>query len=186
VEALLVEGKGNIQITGQIGEVMQESAQAALTYVKSIAEPLAIDPQIFEKMDIHIHVPEGSIPKDGPSAGVTMAISLASALTQRPVRRDVGMSGEITLRGRVLPIGGVREKAHAAYRYHLNTIIIPRKNEKDLVEVHRKVRSNLQIQLVDHMDEIIEAALLPSSAHDRSERPRKTRTNLLSRRFIQR
>ncbi len=185
VETLLVEGKGNIQITGQIGEVMQESAQAALTYIKSMAEPLEIDPQIFEKMDIHIHVPEGAIPKDGPSAGVTMAVSLASALTQRPVRREVGMSGEITLRGRVLPIGGLREKAHAAYRYRLDTVIFPRKNEKDLVEIHRQVKSKLNVKLVDHMDEILEIALQASNQNDaRLEKKRRTRQNLLSSRFL--
>jgi ATP-dependent Lon protease len=184
VEALLVEGKGNIQITGQIGEVMQESAQAALTYVKSMAKPLAIDPEVFEKTDIHIHVPEGSIPKDGPSAGVTMAIALASALTQRPVRRDVGMSGEITLRGRVLPIGGVREKTHAAYRYHLNTIVLPAKNEKDLVDVHRQVKSKLDIRLVNHMDEVLNVALVPAGEELQPERSRKTRQNLFSQRFI--
>jgi ATP-dependent Lon protease len=185
VEALLVDGKGNIQITGQIGEVMQESAQAALSYIKSMAGPLEIDPEIFDKADIHIHVPEGSIPKDGPSAGVTMAVAFASALTQRPVRRSVGMSGEITLRGRVLPIGGVREKVHAAYRYHLKTVIIPRKNEKDLVEVHRQVRSKLDIQLVDHMDDILDLALHPAEGQDKPGKSRRTRQNTLSPRFLQ-
>ncbi|MGD8620568.1 MAG: endopeptidase La, partial [Anaerolineales bacterium] len=183
VEAMLVEGKGNIQITGQIGEVMQESAQAAFTYIKSMAEELDVDPEIFEKVDIHIHVPEGSIPKDGPSAGVTMAIALASALTERPVRRDVGMSGEVTLRGRVLPIGGVREKVHTAYRYHLDTVIIPRKNEKDLVDVHRRVRSKLKILLVNHMDEILSVALLPNETVTRSKKPTKARQKKSSPRY---
>lgn len=184
VEALLVEGKGNIQITGQIGEVMQESAQAALSYIKSMVGPLEIDPELFERTDIHIHVPEGSIPKDGPSAGVTMAVALASTLTQRPVRRDVGMSGEITLRGRVLPIGGLREKVHAAYRYHLKTVILPKKNEKDLVEVHRQARTKLDIRLVDHMDEVLEIALHPQTAQDKPDARRKSRQNTLTSRFL--
>jgi len=163
VEALLVEGKGNLQITGQIGDVMQESAQAALSYIKSRAEDLGITPRIFETIDIHIHIPEGSIPKDGPSAGITIATALASALTGRPVRRDVGMSGEITLRGRVLPIGGVREKVLAAYRLKIKDVLIPAKNEKDMVELPRQARTTMNIHLVQHMDEVLEMALLPQS-----------------------
>jgi ATP-dependent Lon protease len=160
VEALLVEGKGNLQITGQLGEVMQESAQAALSYIKSRAKELGISPDIFEKTDVHIHVPEGAIPKDGPSAGITMAAALASALTSRPVRKDVGMSGEITLRGHVLPIGGVRDKLMAAYRLKLKTVIIPAKNNKDLAELPRQARNALDVRLVEHMDEVLEIALL--------------------------
>jgi ATP-dependent Lon protease len=160
VEALLVEGKGDLQITGQIGDVMQESAQAALSYIKSRSKDLDIDPEIFVKTDIHIHVPEGSIPKDGPSAGITIATALASALTGRPVRRDVGMSGEITLRGKVLPIGGVREKVLAAYRLKLQTVVIPAKNEKDLVKLPRQARTALDIQLVNHMDDVLKMALV--------------------------
>jgi ATP-dependent Lon protease len=163
VEALLVEGKGDLQITGQIGDVMQESAQAALSYIKSRAKDLNIDPEIFVKTDIHIHVPEGSIPKDGPSAGITIATTLASALTGRPVRRDVGMSGEITLRGKILPIGGVREKVLAAYRLKLKTVVIPAKNEKDLVKLPRQARTALDIQLVDHMDDVLKIALVQGS-----------------------
>jgi ATP-dependent Lon protease len=163
VEALLVEGKGDLQITGQIGDVMQESAQAALSYIKSRAKDLNIDPEIFVKTDIHIHVPEGSIPKDGPSAGITIAATLASALTGRPVRRDVGMSGEITLRGKILPIGGVREKVLAAYRLKLKTVVIPAKNEKDLVKLPRQARTALDIQLVDHMDDVLKIALVQGS-----------------------
>lgn len=161
VEAVLVKGKGNLQITGQVGEIMQESAQAALTYIKSRSDDLGISSDVFEKTDIHIHIPEGSIPKDGPSAGITIATALASALTHRPVRRDVGMSGEITLRGIVLPIGGVREKVLAAYRLKLTTTIIPIKNEKDLVELPRQARASLDIHLVQHMDEVLEMSLLP-------------------------
>ncbi len=163
VEALVVEGKSNLQITGQIGDVMQESALAALTYIKSRAGDLGIAPRIFEKIDIHIHIPEGSIPKDGPSAGITIATALASALTKRPVRRDVGMSGEITLRGRVLPIGGVREKVLAAYRLKAKIVLIPAKNDKDLVDLPRQARTTMDIRLVQHMDEVLAVALLPQS-----------------------
>jgi len=159
IEALLSEGKGNLQVTGHIGEIMQESAQAAISFIKSRAEMLGISADNFEKKDIHIHVPEGAIPKDGPSAGITMATAVASMLTDRPVRHDVGMSGEITLRGRVLPIGGVREKVLAAHRLKLKTVIIPTKNEKDLIEIPRSVRSILDIRLVDNMDEVLTIAL---------------------------
>ncbi|MEJ2551683.1 MAG: endopeptidase La [Anaerolineales bacterium] len=161
IEALLYEGKGNLQITGHIGEIMQESAQAAFSFIKSRAEMLGISTDDFEKKDIHIHVPEGAIPKDGPSAGITMATAVASALTGRPVRHDVGMSGEITLRGRVLPIGGVREKMLAAYRLKLKMVIIPAKNEKDLIEIPRSVRSALDIRFVDNMDDVFALALQP-------------------------
>jgi ATP-dependent Lon protease len=163
VEALLVDGKGDLQITGQIGDVMQESAQAALSYVKSRSKDLKIDSETFEKTDIHIHVPEGSIPKDGPSAGITIATALASALTDKPVRRDVGMSGEITLRGKVLPIGGIREKILAAYRLKLKTVIIPEKNKKDLVKLPRQARNALDIQFVEHMDDVLMKALVTES-----------------------
>jgi ATP-dependent Lon protease len=172
VEVLLVEGKGNIQITGQVGEVMQESGQAALSYVKSRARDLGVRPELFEKNDIHIHIPEGSIPKDGPSAGITIASSLASALTGRPVRRQVGMSGEITLRGRVLPVGGVREKVLAAYRLKLSTVILPVQNRKDLTDVPAKARSSMTLRFVRHMDEVLEIALLPKPV--RPPRVRRT------------
>ncbi len=161
IEALLCEGKGNLQVTGHIGDIMQESAQAAISFIKSRVDVLGISADNFEKKDIHIHVPEGAIPKDGPSAGITMATAVASMLTHRPVRHDVGMSGEITLRGRVLPIGGVREKVLAAYRLKLKTVIIPTKNEKDLIEIPRSVRSTLDIRLVDNMDEVLTIALRP-------------------------
>jgi ATP-dependent Lon protease len=163
IEVLLVEGKGNMQITGQVGEVMQESAQAALSYVKSRARELAFDSGLFEKTDIHIHVPEGAIPKDGPSAGITIATALASALTSRPVRRDVGMSGEITLRGRVLPIGGVREKVLAAYRLKMRTVILPKANQRDLVDIPAKALSTIDLKFVQHMDEVLTLALLPAT-----------------------
>ncbi|MCK5646127.1 MAG: endopeptidase La [Anaerolineales bacterium] len=162
VEVLLVDGKGNLQITGKVGDVMQESAQAALSYVKSRSKSLKIDPGIFEKTDIHIHIPEGAIPKDGPSAGITIATALTSALTRRPAKHNVGMSGEITLRGRILPIGGLREKIQAAYRIKLATLLIPERNEKDLVNIPKKCIQAIDIQLVSNMDEVLEIALVQS------------------------
>lgn len=159
VEVLSVPGKGNLQITGQLGDVMQESAQAALSYIRSRCDELDIAPELFEENDIHIHVPEGAMPKDGPSAGITIATALASAMTRRPVRRDVGMSGEITLRGRVLPIGGVREKVLAAYRLQMGTVILPEANEKDIVELPSAARRALTLEFVDHMDEVLAVAL---------------------------
>lgn len=161
VEALLMEGKGNVQLTGQLGEVMQESAHAAMSYIKSRAKDLKIDSEIFENVDIHIHVPEGAIPKDGPSAGITIATAIASAFTDRPIRHDVGMSGEITLRGRVLPIGGVRAKVLAAYRARMSTVLLPAKNEKDVVDIPRQAKSALQLEYVSNMDEVLERALCP-------------------------
>jgi ATP-dependent Lon protease len=158
VEVSFVEGKGSLQITGQVGEVMQESAQAALTYIKSRTDVLDIDPEIFEKCDIHIHIPETAIPKDGTSAGITLATALVSAATERPVRRDLAMSGEITLRGRVLPVGGIREKVMAGYRLKLKTVLIPAINERHLVDVPRPVKSSLEIKLVNHMDEVLDIA----------------------------
>ncbi|GAB4582152.1 MAG: endopeptidase La [Anaerolineales bacterium] len=160
VEVALVDGKGNLQVTGQVGEVMQESAQAALSYLKSRASQLKLNVEKFENTDIHIHIPEGSIPKDGPSAGITIATALISAFTQLPVRREVAMTGEITLRGRVLPIGGVREKIMAAHRAGLKKVIIPKLNGKDLVDLPKRVRADIQILLVDHMDQVLDTALL--------------------------
>jgi ATP-dependent Lon protease len=174
VEVLLVEGKGGLQITGQLGEVMQESAQAALSYIKSRADDLAIDIDRFEKTDVHLHVPEGSIPKDGPSAGITMATALASALTERPVHHDIAMTGEITLRGRVLPVGGVREKVLAAYRLKLATVLLPTQNEKDLVDIPAKARAAIEIQFVQHMDEVLEKALLPAKEATSSRKKRSS------------
>ena len=161
VEVLILEGKGGLQITGQIGEVMQESAQAALSYMKSRSSTLDLDPTMFERLDVHIHIPEGAIPKDGPSAGITIATALISAFTERPVHKEVGMTGEITLRGRVLPVGGVREKVLAAHRAGLKTILLPAKNMKDLVDVPKKVRTDLTIVPITHMDEVLGQALHP-------------------------
>jgi ATP-dependent Lon protease len=159
VEVAVLEGKGGLQMTGQLGEIMQESGQAAMTFIKSRAAALKIDLEVFERMDIHVHMPEGGVPKDGPSAGITMATAIVSALTGRPVFRHVGMTGEITLRGRVLPVGGVREKVLAAHRAGLKTVILPEKNMKDLVELPRAAKAELKIVPVRHMDEVLEIAL---------------------------
>ncbi len=172
VEVAVLEGKGSLQMTGQIGDVMQESGQAALTYIKSRASKLGIEPEVFERMDIHLHMPEGAIPKDGPSAGITIATAMISALTGRPVFRHIGMTGEITLRGRVLPIGGVREKVLAAHRAGLKIVLLPEKNLKDLHDVPRTVRSELKIIPVTHMDQVVEVALAEQAVID-PPRPRK-------------
>jgi ATP-dependent Lon protease len=160
VEVSLMEGKGGLTLTGQLGDVMQESAQAAFSYTRSCAEDLGISPSVFEGMDVHIHVPEGAIPKDGPSAGITMATALISALTGNPVRREVAMTGEITLRGRVLPIGGLKEKVLAAHRAGIKVLLLPKRNEKDLVEIPKRVRRELAVTLVETMDEVLEEALV--------------------------
>ena len=159
VECTLVKGKGEVTLTGKLGEVMQESAKAALTCVRTRAEELGIDPADFREKDLHIHVPEGAIPKDGPSAGITLATAMVSALTRRPARHDVAMTGEITLRGKVLPIGGVKEKLLAAHRFGLKTIILSKENEKDLVDIPEEVRDELTIHVVDMIDEVLMFAL---------------------------
>ena len=160
VEVSLMPGKGGLTLTGQLGNVMQESAQAALTYTRSVTGDMGVDPQVFENVDIHIHIPEGAVPKDGPSAGVTLATALISAFTNRPIRRDVCMTGETTLRGRMLPVGGVREKALAARRAGIKTFILPRKNESDLEEIPKKLRRDLDIVMVDSVKDVIDVALL--------------------------
>jgi len=159
IEATLVKGRGGVTLTGKLGDVMQESAQAALTCIKARAERLAMSLDFIRKRDLHIHIPEGAIPKDGPSAGITMATAMASALTRAPVRKNVAMTGEITLRGRVLPIGGVKEKLLAAHRFGIDTIILPKDNEKDLPDVPEEVRDALCIQLVETIDEVLALAL---------------------------
>ncbi len=159
-EATLMRGKGQVTITGQLGDVMQESARAALTFVRSRAEVLGIDAEIFEKTDVHIHVPEGAIPKDGPSAGITMAASLVSAFTKIPVRVDVAMTGEITLRGHVLPVGGIKEKILGAYRAGIREIVMPEENEKDLEDILEDVREEMTFHFVKHMDEVLAHTLV--------------------------
>jgi ATP-dependent Lon protease len=176
VEVLLMEGKGSLQITGQIGSVMQESAQAALSYIKSRSREFQLKPDVYDQVDIHIHIPEGAIPKDGPSAGITICTALVSAFTGRQVRRDVGMTGEITLRGRVLPVGGVREKVLAAYRAGIRTVILPKRNLKDLVDVPKRARNELKIVSVEHVDQVLEVALLPAVIRPKAVSPRRRGT----------
>ncbi|HZI18907.1 MAG TPA: endopeptidase La [Pyrinomonadaceae bacterium] len=159
IEATLTNGRGGVTLTGKLGEVMQESAQAALTCVKARAERLGTDVEHIRKRDLHVHIPEGAIPKDGPSAGVTMATAMASALTRVPVRKDVAMTGEITLRGRVLPVGGIKEKLLAAHRVGVTTVLIPKENEKDLAEVPEEVRADLTVELIETIDEALALAL---------------------------
>lgn len=160
IEVALVPGKGNLILTGKLGEVMQESARAALTYVRSKSEEWGIESNFFEKWDIHIHVPAGAIPKDGPSAGVTMATALSSAIRRVPVRKDLGMTGEITIRGKILPVGGIREKVLAAHRAGLKTVMLPKDNERDLEEVPQIVKNDIEFIFIEHADEAINQALL--------------------------
>ena len=159
-EVSVVKGKGNLTLTGQLGEVMRESAQAGLSYLRSRAADLGLSDDFYENVDIHVHVPEGAVPKDGPSAGIALTCAMASALTNRPVRHDLAMTGEVTLRGRVLPIGGVKEKVLAAHRSGILNIILPEENRKDLEEVPQNIRDELSVTFVTHMDEVLAAALL--------------------------
>jgi ATP-dependent Lon protease len=159
IEAVIMPGKGNLQITGKLGEVMQESVQAAMSYVRSRALQLGLPLDFYRKIDIHVHVPEGAIPKDGPSAGITIATAIVSALLKIPVKNTVAMTGEITLRGRVLPIGGLKEKLLAAIRGGIKTVLIPKENEKDLKEINPKILKNLEVILVDNVDEVLKLAL---------------------------
>jgi ATP-dependent Lon protease len=159
IEATLVKGRGGVRLTGKLGEVMQESAHTALTCIRTKAEKIGIDPDFVRKTDLHVHVPEGAIPKDGPSAGITMAVAMVSALTRTPARHDVAMTGEITLRGRVLPIGGVKEKLLAAHRCGIRTLLLPKDNEKDYVDVPEEVRKDLTVHFVETIDEVLILAL---------------------------
>lgn len=180
VEILLVEGKGNLQITGQIGNIMQESAQASLSYLKSRSRVLDIDPEIYDQVDIHIHIPEGSIPKDGPSAGITIATALVSAFTGRKVLHEVGMTGEITLRGRVLPVGGVREKVLAAHRVGLKVVILPKRSVKDLIDMPNRVNKEVKIMPVEHMDQVLEISLAPEPSKEKRSRRRRSSESIKS------
>jgi ATP-dependent Lon protease len=152
-------GEKGFTLTGQLGDVMKESAQAALSFVRNRAGQLGFDPNFFRASDIHLHIPAGAIPKDGPSAGITMATALASLLTGKPVRPKLGMTGEITLRGKVLPVGGIKEKMLAAARFGLDTVILPRRNEADLEDVPEAIRETVRFILVDTMDEVLAHAL---------------------------
>lgn len=160
IEVSIVPGKGNFTVTGKLGEVMQESTQAAMSYVRSRAEKLGLERGFHQKVDIHIHVPEGATPKDGPSAGIAISTAIVSALIRKPVKHDIAMTGEITLRGRVLPIGGLKEKILAAHRGKVKTIIIPQDNEKDLKEIRESILKDITIKIVEHMDEVLEAAII--------------------------
>jgi ATP-dependent Lon protease len=158
-ECILMEGKGKLTVTGKLGEVMQESAQAAFSYIRSRALTLGLARDFYRNLDVHLHIPEGAIPKDGPSAGITMATTMCSALTQIPVRGDVAMTGEITLRGKVLPIGGLKEKLLAAHRHGINEVILPKDNQKDLPDIPEYIRNLMKLHFVDHMDEVLRIAL---------------------------
>src|SRR5471030_855449 len=158
-EVQVLDGKGKLTITGQLGDVMQESAQAALSYIRGRAQALGLTREFYRNVDLHLHVPEGAIPKDGPSAGITMATALASALAKIPVRRDIAMTGEITLRGKVLPIGGLKEKLLAAQRGGIKTVLIPEQNVKDLADIPDNVKNKLEIVPVRWIDKVLEIAL---------------------------
>jgi ATP-dependent Lon protease len=158
-ECTLMEGKGKLTITGKLGDVMQESAQAAMSYIRSRATTFGLPRDFYRNLDIHIHVPEGAIPKDGPSAGITLATTICSALTGIPVRGDVAMTGEITLRGKVLPIGGLKEKLMAAHRHGMAEAIIPRENEKDLPDIPDAIKKTMKLNFVDSMDQVLKIAL---------------------------
>ena len=162
IEAITMKGKGLLQLTGQLGDVMRESAQAAFSYARSRARELGIDEEIFNRIDIHIHIPEGAIPKDGPSAGITMATALVSALSNRPVRKNIAMTGEITLRGEVLPIGGVKEKVLAAYRAQIKKVILPHQNRKDMEDVPQEPQREMEFVFVDNVQQVFQEALLPA------------------------
>jgi ATP-dependent Lon protease len=174
IEALVTPGKGKVQISGRLGETMQESAHAAISYVRRRARQLGLARDFYQKVDIHVHIPEGAVPKDGPSAGITMATALTSALSGLPVRANVAMTGEITLRGRVLPIGGLKEKLIAALRGGVEKVLIPKENERDLREIPAKVKRGLEIVLVESMDDVLQHALIlgdPSVFDSPSEYP---------------
>jgi ATP-dependent Lon protease len=178
IEVNLMNGKGSLTMTGQMGDVMQESAQAALSYTRSQADLLGIKPETFENTDIHIHIPEGAVPKDGPSAGLTIAVALISAFTYRPVRRDVGMTGEITLRGRVLAVGGIREKALAARRAGVKRLVLPAKNHNDLQNIPKKLRHGLDFVEVERMNQVLDVVLLPAEPPKTAKRARSKSPSL--------
>ncbi len=177
VEATTMKGKGNLTLTGQLGDVMKESAQAALSYVRSKANKLNIKDEVFSKSDIHIHVPAGAIPKDGPSAGITMATAIASALTGMPVNKGVAMTGEVTLRGRVLPIGGLKEKALAAKRMGINNVIIPKRNKKDLDDIPKYIKKDMKFIFAETMDDVLKTALRQSKGKKDKKFPNKIRSS---------
>ena len=159
IETVMMPGKGRMQITGKLGEVMQESIKAAKSFIRSKSLEYGIIPPLFEKKDFHIHVPEGATPKDGPSAGIGMVTSIVSAITDNPVRRDLAMTGEVTLTGQVLPIGGLKEKLLAAHRAGIKQVLIPKENEKDLIDMPKKIIDDIKITPIEHADEVLKIAL---------------------------
>src|SRR5262249_23860056 len=181
IEALAVRGKGGLRLTGQLGDVMKESAQAAMSYARAHAPELGIPEDFFETHDVHVHVPEGSIPKDGPSAGITMAAAMISAFTQMRIRRDVAMTGEITLRGESLATGGVKEKVLAARQAQTRTIVLPRLNRRDVLQISSRILHGIEFQYVDNVEEVLAIALLPGEnrppAPAREEKPSEPRSS---------
>ena len=169
VEVAVVEGTGKIELTGSLGDVMKESAKAAVTYVRSCCQKYSIDPDFYKTKDIHIHFPEGAVPKDGPSAGVTITTALVSALANVPVRGDVAMTGEVTLRGRVLAIGGLREKTMAAYRHGIKTVLIPKENEPDLHEIDPVVKENIRFVPAEEVSTVLDTALVYAISFEKEE-----------------
>ncbi|MDD5594462.1 MAG: magnesium chelatase domain-containing protein, partial [Candidatus Margulisbacteria bacterium] len=173
IEVTVMPGRGNLTLTGQLGDVMQESAKAAMSYVRSRAKELGLEENFYRKYDVHIHVPEGAVPKDGPSAGITIATALTSALSGIPIRRDMAMTGEITLRGKVLPIGGLKEKLLAARRAGIKNVIIPKENKKDLDEIRKEIPADLKINFAKEMDEVLELALAEKVGSKEKQKPVK-------------
>jgi len=165
-EVTVMKGKGQLVLTGQLGDVMKESATAALSYIRSRSSKLDVPDDFYQTMDIHVHIPEGAIPKDGPSAGITMTTSMVSALTNRPVRQDIAMTGEITLRGKVLKIGGLKEKVLAAHRHHILDVIIPHDNVDDLDDISKKIRKDMNFYPVENVDQVLEMALGATDNND--------------------
>lgn len=173
-----MKGKGGVTLTGQLGDVMKESAQAAISFARAHAEELGVDPDFNSKLDIHIHVPAGAIPKDGPSAGITLVTSLISALTDRPVNKDVAMTGEVTLRGRVLPIGGLKEKVLAAHRAGIKMVIVPARNKNDLEEIPPKIKRTMTFVAVGNVREVLDLAFVPGEKKGAGKtKPSKRRAN---------
>ena len=161
IEVNVMPGKGGFRLTGQLGDVMKESAEAGISYIRSVAKKYGIKEEFFRKHDMHIHIPEGAVPKDGPSAGITMATAMISAITRVPVRADVAMTGEITLRGRVLPIGGLKEKLLAAKKAGIRTVLVPVKNKPDVQEMDREITGGMEILFMENMEEVLNIALVP-------------------------
>ena len=160
IETTVVPGSGKLVLTGQLGEVMQESAKAGISYIRSVADKLGIEEDFYKTKDLHIHIPEGATPKDGPSAGVTMCTAIISTLTEIPVRKDIAMTGEITLRGKVLPVGGIREKVLAAHRAGIRKVLLPKENERDIDDIPEKVRKKMEFVLIENVDDALREVLV--------------------------